>query len=141
MTSTAAYLLIKTAYARHGGIGASNEGTQHRRMRSGNPNTQEYDTPPTLQRLAPRWQRRLPKTSRKAPSAPSKVGEAYAVYERALDKADAVDFGDLVLLAARLIENTPAVQQYVAGFKHVLVDEYQDVNFASARLLRAICAL
>jgi hypothetical protein len=44
MTSTAAYLLIKTAYARHGGIGASNEGTQHRRMRSGNPNTQEYDT-------------------------------------------------------------------------------------------------
>lgn len=69
------------------------------------------------------------------------VGEVYAVYERALEKADAVDFGDLVLLAARLIENTPAVQQYVAGFKHVLVDEYQDVNFASARLLRAICAL
>jgi hypothetical protein len=32
MTSTAAYLLIKTAYARHGGIGASNEGTQHRRL-------------------------------------------------------------------------------------------------------------
>ena len=27
----------------------------------------------------------------------------------------------------------------MAGFKHILVDEYQDVNAASARLLRAIC--
>lgn len=69
------------------------------------------------------------------------VGEVYVVYERALAEADAVDFGDVVLKAAELVESVPDVQQYVAGFKHALVDEYQDVNFASARLLRAICVL
>ncbi len=68
------------------------------------------------------------------------VGEVYQVYDAALVKADAVDFGDLVMLAAKLVEENAAVKEYVAGFKHVLVDEYQDVNFASARLLRAICA-
>jgi superfamily I DNA/RNA helicase/Zn-dependent peptidase ImmA (M78 family) len=68
------------------------------------------------------------------------VGEAYAVYEKALANADAVDFGDLILMAAKLAEENAAVKAYIAGFKHVLVDEYQDVNFASARLLRAICA-
>lgn len=69
------------------------------------------------------------------------VGEVYEIYEKALVKADAVDFGDLVLMAARLVEENPGVRSYIAGFKHALVDEYQDVNFASARLLRAICAV
>jgi DNA helicase-2/ATP-dependent DNA helicase PcrA len=68
------------------------------------------------------------------------VAEIYQIYEDALVKADAVDFGDLVLLAAKLVEGNSSVKEYIAGFKHVLVDEYQDVNFASARLLRAICA-
>ena len=31
------------------------------------------------------------------------------------------------------------MKEYLAKFKHVLVDEYQDVNLASAALLRAIC--
>jgi DNA helicase-2/ATP-dependent DNA helicase PcrA len=68
------------------------------------------------------------------------VAETYKVYEKALEDADAVDFGDLILKAIVLIETKPEVKAYIAGFKHVLVDEYQDVNFASAKLLRAICA-
>ncbi len=67
------------------------------------------------------------------------IAEIYRIYEKALGDSDAVDFGDLVLLAARLVQTNPDVQKYVAGFKHVLVDEYQDVNAASAFLLRAIC--
>ncbi|MBN9550806.1 MAG: ATP-dependent helicase, partial [Alphaproteobacteria bacterium] len=67
------------------------------------------------------------------------VGQVYQIYETALAEENAVDFGDLVWLAARLIEENSAVKQYIASFKHVLVDEYQDVNFASARFLRAIC--
>jgi DNA helicase-2/ATP-dependent DNA helicase PcrA len=63
----------------------------------------------------------------------------YQVYEDALAATDSVDFGDLVLLAARLIEQNPAVKDYLAKFNHVLVDEYQDVNLASTALLRAIC--
>eukprot|EP00456_Euglypha_rotunda_P009636 TRINITY_DN1222_c0_g1_i9.p1 TRINITY_DN1222_c0_g1~~TRINITY_DN1222_c0_g1_i9.p1 ORF type:complete len:943 (+),score=148.07 TRINITY_DN1222_c0_g1_i9:369-3197(+) len=67
------------------------------------------------------------------------VAEIYQVYEDLLREADAVDFGDLVALAATLVEENPDVREYVSTFKHVLVDEYQDVNFASARLLGAIC--
>jgi DNA helicase-2/ATP-dependent DNA helicase PcrA len=67
------------------------------------------------------------------------IAEIYRIYEEALEDNDAVDFGDLVGLAVQLVQNNPDVQKYVAGFKHVLVDEFQDVNFASAALLRAIC--
>jgi DNA helicase-2/ATP-dependent DNA helicase PcrA len=40
----------------------------------------------------------------------------------------------------KLVEENPDVKKYVSGFEFVLVDEYQDVNLASARLLRAIYA-
>jgi DNA helicase-2/ATP-dependent DNA helicase PcrA len=66
------------------------------------------------------------------------IGEIYQIYEDELNKADAVDFGDLVAFATKLVETNPDVQKYIATFKNVLVDEYQDVNLASARLLRAI---
>lgn len=67
------------------------------------------------------------------------VAGIYRVYDEALANANAVDFGDLVWMAARLVAGHPDVQAYVSGFKHVLVDEYQDVNLASARLLRSLC--
>jgi DNA helicase II / ATP-dependent DNA helicase PcrA len=68
------------------------------------------------------------------------VAAIYDIYEQELQKADAVDFGDLIVLATRLLEEHADVRIYVhERFKHVLVDEYQDVNLASARLLRAIC--
>lgn len=67
------------------------------------------------------------------------VAKIYRIYEQALEHSDAVDFGDLVKLAAELVQNNPVVKQYLAGFSHVLVDEFQDVNFASASLLRSIC--
>jgi superfamily I DNA/RNA helicase len=67
------------------------------------------------------------------------VAQVYAIYEDALRKADAVDFGDLVMLSARLLETHPDVAaETQARFEHLLVDEYQDVNLASARLLRAL---
>lgn len=67
------------------------------------------------------------------------IGKIYRIYEQALEDSDAVDFGDLVKLAVVLVQNNQDVQRYLAGFKHVLVDEFQDVNSASAALLRAIC--
>ena len=68
------------------------------------------------------------------------VAAIYDIYERELQAADAVDFGDLIVLATRLLEDHADVRADVqARFNHILVDEYQDVNLASARLLRAIC--
>jgi DNA helicase-2/ATP-dependent DNA helicase PcrA len=66
------------------------------------------------------------------------LAEIYRIYEEALAAADAVDFGDLVRLAGDLVEQNAHVKAFLAKFRHILVDEYQDVNLASARLLRAI---
>lgn len=68
------------------------------------------------------------------------VAAIYEIYEEELQKADAVDFGDLIGLATKLMEENADVRGEIQNrFKHVLVDEYQDVNRASARFLRAIC--
>jgi DNA helicase-2/ATP-dependent DNA helicase PcrA len=66
------------------------------------------------------------------------VAAIYQIYQEELKRANAVDFGDLVVMAADLVNNHAEVQAYIAGFKHILVDEFQDVNFASAELLRGL---
>jgi DNA helicase II / ATP-dependent DNA helicase PcrA len=67
------------------------------------------------------------------------IAGIYQVYQQALADEDAVDFGDLIMLSIQLLQTNPEVRKHVANFKHVLVDEFQDVNAASDALLRAIC--
>jgi superfamily I DNA/RNA helicase len=53
--------------------------------------------------------------------------------------ASLVDIGDLVMLPAIAIsKNFAKYTASVGRFQHVLVDEYQDVNRASAQLVKAI---
>lgn len=68
------------------------------------------------------------------------VARVYAVYRDALAREGALDFGDLIARAVALLnDDTLDVGDTVRGaFRHVLVDEYQDVNRASARLLQAV---
>lgn len=67
------------------------------------------------------------------------VASVYAAYEKVLKKRDALDFGDLVRLPVELVESNDEVKKALsAKHQHVLVDEYQDVNRASVRLLKAI---
>lgn len=67
------------------------------------------------------------------------VAGVYEEYERLLVDNDSVDFGDLVMLAVRLLEENEDIRTQLQGrFKHILVDEYQDVNRASSRLLRVL---
>ena len=67
------------------------------------------------------------------------VASIYEIYEEALRERDGVDFGDLVMRPALLLESDPGIAQATRlRHRHVLVDEYQDVNRASARLLRAV---
>lgn len=68
------------------------------------------------------------------------VAKAYQAYERMKRQAQAVDFGDLVCLPVQLMEGNAAVRAILRGtYDHVLVDEYQDVNRSSVRLLSALC--
>lgn len=67
------------------------------------------------------------------------VATLFEAYERLLDRQQLLDFGDLVALPVRLVESRAEVRDALrARHEHVLVDEYQDVNRASVRLLKAI---
>ncbi|HEY6779813.1 MAG TPA: ATP-dependent DNA helicase, partial [Thermoleophilaceae bacterium] len=63
----------------------------------------------------------------------------YADHDRLLANRGALDFGDLILRAFRLLHEHPHVRERLRGrFRHVLVDEYQDTNFAQGMLLRLL---
>lgn len=75
---------------------------------------------------------------REAAAAADEVARTYALYERLKGPAR-VDFGDLVMQPVKLLEQDSELQEHFAAtYKHVLVDEYQDVNRASVRLLRRL---
>jgi len=68
------------------------------------------------------------------------VGKVYRRYEDLKKASQCVDFGDLVSLPVRLLEDNAAVRGHLRReYDHVLVDEYQDVNRSSVRLLKALC--
>jgi len=65
--------------------------------------------------------------------------QVYADHDRLLAESGSLDFGDLVLHAFRLLHEKPHVRARVAErLGHVLVDEYQEVNFAQGALLRLL---
>jgi DNA helicase-2/ATP-dependent DNA helicase PcrA len=67
------------------------------------------------------------------------VASVYPEYAKSLRKANALDFDDILMKAVRLLENSEEVRQkYQDRFLHVLIDEYQDVNFAQYRFAQLI---
>src|SRR5829696_5618376 len=63
----------------------------------------------------------------------------YADHDRLLAERGALDHGDLVLRAFALLHERPHVRERVGGrFQHVLVDEFQETNFAEGMLLRLL---
>src|SRR3954470_1860201 len=66
--------------------------------------------------------------------------EAYALYQRRLRDANALDFDDLIMTTVHLFQAFPEVREtYRRRFRHVLVDEYQDTNHAQYALIRELC--
>jgi len=67
------------------------------------------------------------------------VARVYARYEELKRERNLVDFGDLVYLPVKLLEGDESVSTRLSGlYDHILVDEYQDVNRSSVRLLKAL---
>jgi DNA helicase-2/ATP-dependent DNA helicase PcrA len=65
--------------------------------------------------------------------------EIYAAYERGLRATGNVDFGDLILLPARLLAADGTVRERTRQrFTAILVDEYQDSNIAQFELLKQL---
>lgn len=67
------------------------------------------------------------------------VAEVYALYQRRLQQANAMDFDDLILKTVEVLQRFPESRaRFRSRFKHVLVDEYQDTNHAQYVLIREI---
>ena len=59
------------------------------------------------------------------------VGKIYERYEQRCRKSDAMDFDDLLLNTFILFrDHKDVLERYGTSFKYILVDEYQDTNFA-----------
>ncbi|MCL5784348.1 MAG: UvrD-helicase domain-containing protein, partial [Patescibacteria group bacterium] len=57
------------------------------------------------------------------------VAKIYLKYQEILEKNQAVDFDDLLLLTVKLFQNHPQVLcKYQIQFRYLLIDEYQDTN-------------
>jgi DNA helicase-2/ATP-dependent DNA helicase PcrA len=64
------------------------------------------------------------------------IAKIYSIYQKTLQKNNAVDFDDMLLLTIRILEEQPAIlEQYQHKFKYILVDEYQDTNKAQYLML------
>ena len=67
------------------------------------------------------------------------IKEIYSLYEKRMMANNAVDFDDIIMLTVRLLEeNEDILDYYQNKFRYVLVDEYQDTNYAQFVLTKLI---
>ena len=63
--------------------------------------------------------------------------KAYHAYQKRLRETGNIDFGDLIMLPVKLLEEDGLVRQHMhRRFSVIMVDEYQDSNVAQFKLLR-----
>lgn len=76
------------------------------------------------------------------PEALKKIaGDVYELYQRKLKESNAVDFGDLLRYAVELFKNNNEVlEKYRERFKYIMIDEYQDTNYAQYVLTKLLAA-
>lgn len=68
-----------------------------------------------------------------------RMKEVYIEYQKRLLRNDAMDFDDLLFNTYRLLESTELVRRELdKRFKHKLVDEYQDTNYAQYMILKEL---
>lgn len=69
-----------------------------------------------------------------------RAAEVFELYQRALLRANAMDFGDLLVNVVRLFKEHPIVREsYEHGLEFVLVDEFQDTNPVQWEFLKLLC--
>ena len=71
---------------------------------------------------------------------PEKItAQCYLAYQEALQKNNALDFDDLLLLTVQLFKENPQVlEMYQERFRYIMVDEYQDTNTVQFRLVKQL---
>lgn len=68
-----------------------------------------------------------------------RIAHLYDIYRKELERANALDFDDLLLEAVRLLKAVPNVRAYYnRRFRYVLIDEYQDTNRPQYELMKML---
>ena len=68
-----------------------------------------------------------------------KIIEIYRYYEKRMKEHNAVDFDDIIMKTVQLLETNKEIREYYQNkFKYVLVDEYQDTNYAQFVLTKIL---
>jgi DNA helicase II / ATP-dependent DNA helicase PcrA len=66
-----------------------------------------------------------------------KVATIYALYQKKLKEANALDFGDLIMRTVMALrDNAPLREKFQKRFRYIFVDEYQDTNHAQYLLIK-----
>jgi DNA helicase-2/ATP-dependent DNA helicase PcrA len=69
------------------------------------------------------------------------LAAVYAMYQELMAREGNIDFGDQIVLALRLLGERPHVLNvYQRRFKYILVDEFQDTNYAQFELVKLLAA-
>lgn len=69
------------------------------------------------------------------------VARVYQRYQQTLLANNAMDFDDLLLWTAHLLDTNPEVRKkYAQRYEHILVDEFQDTNQAQYSLLKHLAS-
>ena len=69
------------------------------------------------------------------------LAATYAKYQELMAREGNIDFGDQIVLALRLLFERPHVRNlYQRRFKYILVDEFQDTNYAQFELVKRLGA-
>ena len=64
---------------------------------------------------------------------------AYGIWQQILQEEGRLDFGDLIYRSVKLLqENSHVLNRLSSQYRHILVDEYQDINRATAMLIKLI---
>jgi uncharacterized protein (TIGR00375 family) len=73
------------------------------------------------------------------PPAEQCVYAVYRAYQHLLDSQGQADFEDLIFKVVKLLESDPDFQKMCRNrFRHIFVDEYQDLNHGQYRMIRAL---
>jgi DNA helicase-2/ATP-dependent DNA helicase PcrA len=65
----------------------------------------------------------------------------YTLYQQQLMLNQAMDFDDILLWTAKLLETNQAIREkYQNQFRYVMIDEYQDTNYAQFRIVNLIAS-
>jgi DNA helicase II / ATP-dependent DNA helicase PcrA len=69
-----------------------------------------------------------------------RIAKVYYLYQKTLEDNNSMDFDDLIMQMVMLLKNHEKIRnKYTEKFRHILIDEYQDVNPCQYQMAKLLC--